>query len=156
MSARLCQTVVTRTLSGDSIVVGAADSGTRQVLFVFNTTCPICRENLPNWKRLYEEIWRHHSDRAQVYAVSLHPEELTRSYVEEHDLPFPVFLFPVPKLATLYHASAVPITMVLNHQGELIHVHMGLVDGRAAMDSVIAAILRPDTAPVDSQSIGGT
>ncbi len=43
-------TLRTATLQGRAIVVGElTDSTARQVLFVFNTTCPFCRVTIPVW-----------------------------------------------------------------------------------------------------------
>jgi hypothetical protein len=37
----------TATLAGDSVTIGSAAPGTRQVLFFFNTSCPFCIQTLP-------------------------------------------------------------------------------------------------------------
>ena len=44
-------------LTGDSITVGQLpDSGGRQVVLVFTTTCPYCRATLPVWKQLADSL----------------------------------------------------------------------------------------------------
>src|SRR5512143_2492006 len=104
----------TVTLAGDSVTVGeSADSASRQLIFVFNTTCPYCRGMIPLWQRMSDSLGR--LGRVQVLAI------------------------PQPKLERLYRALAVPETVVLDWTGTVLYAKTGTLDA-AALDSVYAAV----------------
>ena len=126
------------TLSGDSITVGEApDSAARQVLFVFNTTCPYCRAIIPLWHRMTDSLGR--LERVQVLAISLDPADATERYVAGHALRYPVLTFPQAKLERLYRAAAVPQTVVLDWAGTVLYAKTGTLDP-ASLDSVYVAV----------------
>lgn len=128
----------TVTLAGDSVTVGeSADSASRQLIFVFNTTCPYCRGMIPLWQRMSDSLGR--LGRVQVLAISLHSADTTRRYVAEHALRYPVLTFPQPKLERLYRALAVPENVVLDWTGTVLYAKTGTLDA-AALDSVYAAV----------------
>lgn len=128
----------TATLSGDSVTVGEArDSTARQVLLVFNTTCPFCRGIIPLWHRMADSLAR--LGRVQVVAISLDAADTTRHYVAAHALRYPVLTFPQPKLARLYRAVAVPQTVVLDWRGTVLYAKTGTLDS-PSLDSVYAAV----------------
>lgn len=92
------------------------------LLFVFNTTCPACRQNQTNWKALYENV----HDRYNVLGVSLHPEDQTRAYIQEHQLPFRVVMpEDVQSFAGAYKIQAIPQTIHLDRQGKVVEVDVG-------------------------------
>lgn len=128
----------TATLAGDSVTVGELpDSAARQVLFVFNTTCPYCRDIVPLWHQMADSLNR--LGRVQVLAISLHPADTTQHYVADHGLQYPVLTFPRPKLVRLYRAVAVPQTVVLDWTGTVLYAKTGTLDS-ASLDSVYAAV----------------
>lgn len=128
----------TVTLTGDSVTVGEdPDSTTRQVLFVFNTTCPYCRGIVPIWHQMADSL--RSLGRVQVLAISLHSADTTQHYVVEHALRYPVLIFAQPKLARLYRAVAVPQTVVLDWTGTVLYAKTGTLDP-ASLDSVYAAV----------------
>lgn len=131
------------TLRGDSVTVGeAADSSRRQMLFVFNTTCPYCQEIIPVWRGLADSVSR--LGAVEVFGISLHPADSTRGYVSRHALPYPVVLFPQAKLKRLFRATSVPQTVVLDAYGSVLYAKTGLVN-RASMDSIYAAASKSDS-----------
>lgn len=128
----------TVTLRGDSVTVGElADSAARQVLFIFNTTCPYCRGMIPTWQHMADSV--EGLGRGQALAISLHPADTTRRYVAEHALRYPVLTFPQSKLERLYRAAAVPQTVVLDWTGTVLYAKTGTLDP-ASLDSVYAAV----------------
>ena len=132
------------TLDGDSITIGEGpDPLARQVLFVLTTSCPFCRQTLPTWARIADSAASLRPGRIVVAAISLDSLNLTRDYVREHQLRYPVVLFPVAKLRRLYRASAVPQTLVLDHEGRILYARTGLLDPQAVVDSIFAALSRP-------------
>lgn len=126
------------TLEGDVVTVGeTADSSLRQLVLVFNTTCPYCQQIIPVWRRLADSVSRLGS--VQVFGISLHPGDSTRDYVSRHALPYPVVLFPQAKLKRLYRATSVPQTIVLDANGAVLYAKTGLL-GERSMDSIYAAV----------------
>jgi peroxiredoxin len=130
------------TLEGEPVVIGRAEEGTRQVLLLFDTTCPFCRTSLPAWKDLSSRLAGIGEPVVRVYGISLSPEAEARLYVEEHGLTFPVLRFPEEKLRLLYRANGVPQVIVLDHEGRVIHTRPGELKKGAALDSVFAAAVR--------------
>ena len=91
-------TFETTTLEGESVVIGRAEEGTRQVLLLFDTTCPFCRTSLPAWENLSYRLAGVSEPVVLVYGISLSPDAETRQYVGEHGLTSPVLRFPEEKL----------------------------------------------------------
>jgi peroxiredoxin len=126
------------TLDGDSVTIGFAAGGGRQVLFFLTTTCPYCIQSLESWRTVAAAC--DSLAGVQVFAVSLDSVAETRSYVGRHRLHVPVVLLPEAKLAVLYRAHRVPVTMVLDSAGRVRYARRGVFEGREARDSVLAAL----------------
>src|SRR5467141_5278142 len=127
-----------RPRSKGAVVVGElADSAARQVLFIFNTTCPFCLATIPVWKRLADSLGRLGS--VQVLAISLDTRDTTRHYVAEHAVQYRVLTFPQRKLERLYRVVAVPQTVVLDWTGTVLYAKTGTLDS-ASLDSVYRAV----------------
>jgi len=135
------------TLDGDSITIGEGpDPLAKQVLFVLTTSCPFCRQTLPTWARIADSVSTLRQGQVVVAAISLDSLDLTQDYVRQHQLRYPVVLFPAKKLRRLYRASAVPQTLVLDHEGRILYARTGLLEPRAVVDSIFAALSRPPRA----------
>jgi peroxiredoxin len=130
------------TLEGEPVLIGRAEEGARQVLLLFDTTCPFCRTSLPAWENLSNRLASAGEPVVRVYGISLSPDAETRLYVDEHGLTFPVLRFPEEKLRYLYRANGVPQVIVLDHEGRVIHTRPGELEEGAALDSVFAAAVR--------------
>lgn len=135
----------TTTLDGDSVVIGRGEPGHRQILFIYNTTCRFCRETLPAWSAIADQLSTSH---IAVFGISLHPERQTRQYILEHGLSFATVLFPDAKLRDAYRAAGVPITMVVDHDGTVIYVRLGSIRDRSTIDSAIFAVTEPPSKTV--------
>ncbi len=131
------------TLAGETLTLGETGSGQKQLLFVFDTECPYCLATLPAWNRIASSL--EGSDAGvQVVGVSLDSADVTRTYVEEHSLAFPVTMFPSRKLQQLYRAGRIPLVVLLDAEGRTLYSRLGqLIDG-PAVDSVLAAARVPD------------
>jgi len=127
-------------LAGDSVTIGEAAPGELQLLFVFSTRSGECLETLPAWTTIVSELNPASAPEVAVYGISLDPEPETRRYVAEHSLRFPVLRFPQRKLARLYRTGRVPLTLVLDHEGEIVHSHSGALTEPAPLDSLISAL----------------
>lgn len=129
----------TTTLAGDSLTVGAVEAGGRQVLFIFNSECPYCLKTLPSWKEVAGRAYRLHS--VSVVGISLDSlVSMTRDYVERHAIQFPVVRFPDHRLARVYRAVGVPLTVVLDDAGTVVHFRAGELSDSLAVDSVLAVV----------------
>jgi len=127
-----------RTLDGDSVLLGEGAPDTRQVLFIFNTRCGICVATLPAWDRLHAQL--RGAAAVTVVGWSQDADALTRRYVEEHQLAFPVVVGLPLKYLKLYRGWAVPATLVVDHEGTVVYGRPGKLSG-AAQDSVVSAAL---------------
>jgi peroxiredoxin len=124
------------TLGGDSVTIGATP-GRRQVLLFFTTTCPYCLASLPAWRRIAAADSAEPT-RFDLIGVSLDSAEQSSRYVMVHAVPFLVVMLPERKLARLYRASSVPLTMVLDSTGRVVYARLGQLPLQVA-DSVISA-----------------
>ena len=132
-------TFETTTLEGERVVVGRGEDGVRQVLLLFDTTCPFCRTSLPACENLSDRLAGVGEPIVHVFGISLDPDAETRQYADEHGLTFPVLRFPEQKLRYLYRANGMPQVIVLDHEGQVIHTRPGELEEGAALDSVFAA-----------------
>jgi len=130
----------TATLEGEPVTIGSLPAEGRQVLLVYTTTCRFCLASLPAWKQLTATLDTMTSPRVQVYGVSLDSVGVTRAYSARHALPYRTVRFPEAKLESMYRASAVPLTLVLDEQGRTVYSRLGQLSEQAAIDSVIAAV----------------
>jgi peroxiredoxin len=121
-------------LSGDSVELGRPGGGRRQLWFVFDTTCPICRASVGGWNAAFARLAA--DPTFQVLGVSLDSPPLTRAYVEEHALPFPVAVLDDPLHAAMYRIPGVPLIVVIDRSGRIVAVRPGLFPP-AAVDSLV-------------------
>ncbi len=149
----------TSTLEGAPVTVGESPGAGRQVLFVFTTTCPYCQSTLPAWREIKASLDTVRSVPVAVYGITLDSVPVSRGYAAKNRLPFPVVRFPEDKLAAIYRAGTVPLTVVLDEEGRLIHSRLGELQGKPAIDSVLAAVRwKPEPRPAarPAQAAGTT
>jgi peroxiredoxin len=135
-------TFTTTTLAGNTVTLGEAPAGTRQLLFIFNTSCPYCLASLPAWEEIRASA-DSSADLVEIYGVSLDSTHLTRQYAAEHALGLDLIEFPQRKLMHLYRAGTVPRIMLLNEEGRILYSRTGALVDRNAIDSVLHAIAEP-------------
>lgn len=128
------------TLEGTPATIGELPAEGRQVLLMYTTTCPFCLSSIPAWKQLTAAVDTMRSIRATVYGVSLDSVDVTRQYITRHGLPYQTVRFPSDKVAGMYRAGTVPVTLVLDEQGRTIYSRTGELKSKVAVDSVIEAI----------------
>ena len=126
--------------AGQPTTIGEVPGEGRQVLLMYTTTCPYCLSSIPAWKQIAAAADTMTSIRAAVYGVSLDSVDVTRKYIAQHRLPYPTVRFPDEKVAGMYRAGTVPITLVLDERGRAIYTRTGELKDRAAIDSVMQAI----------------
>lgn len=112
-------------LDGSQQTLSFADADKETLLFVFNTTCPACKANQANWKELYQSV----HERYNVVGVSLHPQQQTQAYIEEHSLPFRVVLpEDIESFAGSFKIQAIPQTIHIDRQGKVLEVKVGALN----------------------------
>ena len=132
-------TVRAVTLQGDSVTIGETPDGRRQVLIAFATTCPHSLASLTAWKRISAELARDSLGRADVFWLSLSPRDSTAAYVAAHGITAAV-IFPADrKMLRVYRIKGSPLTLVLDHEGQIVHAHPMELSEPADMDSVLTA-----------------
>jgi cytochrome oxidase Cu insertion factor (SCO1/SenC/PrrC family) len=88
----------------------------KQLIFVFTTRCPSCKETLPMWKSLADTAIQRKS--FAVFGICLDPLVDTKTYVSENQLRFPVFI-PVNKesFSKNNRVQGVPQTILRDRTG---------------------------------------
>lgn len=145
------------TLSADSVRIGAA-TDRRTVLFFLETTCEFCRQTLPRWEEIADQVRSERGNEVRVLGVSIDSTARTLAYARTNDLSFPVAVLPGDEWLALYRVAGVPLTVVIDTAGRVVHKRRGLISTRAAVDSVVTRALddattdRPDTVRAGARS----
>ena len=111
--------------------------GQRLILIFFRPSCPYCRASMPSFNALAAQLAP--DSGIVMYGVALDSARAARSYAAEHALRFPVIAEPALRLVGLYRVSSVPLVLVLNEQGRMTYVRLGVLDAPAAVDSLARA-----------------
>ncbi|MEX0691124.1 MAG: redoxin family protein [Gemmatimonadales bacterium] len=124
------------TLGGEAVRVGEGPPGSRQLLLVFNSACPICRETVPAWRRLDSLVAG--VSGLSVLGWSQDPDSLSRAYVAEMGFAFPVV---APDLRWLrpYKVEGVPATLVVGDSGRVLYARSGALTPAAVDSAVVVA-----------------
>ena len=134
-------TFTNRTIDGVPITLGEREDG-RQLVFFFTTTCEFCLASLPAWREIAVTSEREHAE-VEVVGVALDADGPVAEYRDRHGLAFPITTFPQQKLAHLYRAGSVPLVALLDETGRVLYARLGVLEQRAAIDSVLTAIGQP-------------
>lgn len=82
-------------------------SGKDKLLFLFTTTCKFCTENIPTWKKLYEED----NDKYEVIGLGLDSLESIKSYSQLYNLPYKILIPTENDFRKKYKIMGVPQTI---------------------------------------------
>jgi peroxiredoxin len=125
-------------VEGDSVLSGELGKGERQVLLVFGINClPFSRASLPWWKALANRLAG--ESRVRIYGVSLDSLHASRAYAMENELAFPVVGLADRRAQGLFHLQRVPQVLILNDEGRVAFMRLGVMESEAALDSIVAA-----------------
>ena len=89
------------------------------VLNFWATWCAPCRVEMPSFEKLYR---RYRSEGVSVLAVTLdkNAKSKIKSFVDEHNLSFPVLLDSKSEVERLYPSMTVPFTYVIDRKGRVV------------------------------------
>lgn len=95
-------------------------SFTKQLIFVFTTKCSYCKETIPLWKNLSDSASQKKS--FPIVGICLDPLEETKTYVDQNQLTFPVFV-PIDKesFSKNNNIESVPQTFIRKADGLVEH-----------------------------------
>lgn len=100
------------------------------LLITFSPTCPICRDNLPNWRRLSEALQTR--DDWRVLWISRDSIQTTRDYCIAHQIPCSLVLADPPyRTYAELGLDAVPQTLVVTDKGLVDRVWIGTLNATA-------------------------
>lgn len=101
--------------------------GEKILLNFWATWCPPCRAEMPDMQQFHEEY-----DDAVILAVNLAETELSEQNVEdfldEFGVTFSVLSDTDSRVATIYNATALPTSYLINTKGEIHNVAMGALN----------------------------
>lgn len=87
------------------------------------TWCIPCLKELPDMERLHEALGK---KGLVVLAVGMgESEETIKKFLEKHDLTFPIIADPEMEISELYGVRNLPITFLINREGEIIGRALG-------------------------------
>ena len=72
--------------------------------------------------------------------ITVDSVQVSREYVDEHGLEFPVVSFTDRKLRALYRAGITPQTLIVDAEGKVGYVRVGAVTDASAIDSIVDAV----------------
>lgn len=108
------------------------DTTSRQLIFVFTTTCPFCKLNMQQWREISSFADKNN---VAVLGVSLDSKESTTKYLEENKLPFPVYIpKDSPQFKKVNKVFTVPQTIVLSSKSRVDKVWTGLLSDKTALE----------------------
>lgn len=130
--------------TGDSVELGRSQLA-GQIYFVYDTECPYCVRSISAWNEVYAQF----GDRLHVLGVALDSAPRVVEYSSVNHLRYPSVVLADPRARDLHSFWMVPQTILLDTDGRVRYSRPGVLEHRAAVDSVVAAIrelLGPDGA----------
>jgi len=93
------------------------------MLHFWATWCPACREELPTFQRLYEELG---PSGFNIVAINVgESPEKVKKFVEEMGLTFPILLDPKREVANRYRVMGLPTTYWIDSSGKIVDLTLG-------------------------------
>jgi hypothetical protein len=117
---------------------------------------------MPAWRRAVSQVSAA-KDSVDVYWLSLGSLDSTRAWVQEHQVQEPVLLLPKGKTRATWRVKGVPLTLVLDWQGQVRYVRGAVIRQNATVDSIVRAArtvsaqignARPQSVAANTLSLG--
>lgn len=128
----------TLSVAGDSVHVGDAQPGHRQVLFFLTKECPFCRATMPAWRAIADAV-RDSGGIVSVVAMGIDSADQLPAYLKSNGITVPVIALTDRRMRKLFRAAAVPQTVVLGEDGAVLYARTGQIVNSQVRDSVISA-----------------
>jgi thiol-disulfide isomerase/thioredoxin len=108
----------------DGNIVRLADLKGKNILVNFWATwCPFCVDEMPDLQLLYE---KYKDDDFIVLAINVQEsKEKAAGYLEEAGIDLPVLLDKDSRIAALYGATSIPLTIAVNKDGVAVTGYRG-------------------------------
>lgn len=116
---------------GERKTIAFGEGETKTVLFVFSSTCPACKETVPQWTKLLREnpaaqgvrVVGVQTDRLDANPAA--PSDVTAAY------PFPVFGYKRPSDDPLAKVPYIPAAILVDAKGTVLDAWFGVPDEAA-------------------------
>ncbi len=112
-------------LNGKSVSL-AQFRGQPVVINFWATWCPPCRDELPRLAAAYER----EKDGVAFIAISDEPADVVGPFVKQNSIPYVNLLDDGDRVATAYGIRALPTTVFVNRDGEIVVYYTGAMSAR--------------------------
>ena len=120
----------------------ANEKGNVVLLNLWATWCGPCRYEIPELEKLHKDLA---GQKFKVVGVSVDegdPKEV-QSFVTDQKVTYPIVLDPEGRLAALAQTTVLPTSLLVDRQGKVVWVKLGIVDTEdQEMQQAIAAALK--------------
>lgn len=96
----------------------------KTLLFLFNTKCPYCTRNIPNWNALYDKL----SDKVQIMGIAIDSLKELQKYREGKDIIYPTFATTETNFRSKNKIGAIPQTILLDSGHRIIDIFIGVLN----------------------------
>ena len=90
-----------RTLDGAAGDLRIHDRQRPLLLLVLSTDCPFCKQNMPNWRRIVQQVEALGETAPEVLVLSVSSSQETSSYLTAHGIDVPALLIERSELGSL-------------------------------------------------------
>ena len=113
----------TVTVGGDSVTIAARETGEKQVLFFFTTTCPYSKASFPAWNCVAARM--RYEAGVRVYGIGLDSLQVLTRFAEQQTLSFPVVALGDRSYAELFRVRRVPLVLLVDDSGYVRYARYG-------------------------------
>ena len=112
------------TLDGTDMDLAQIAGENKIVLVNFWATwCQPCRLEMPQLERIYDE---YHGQGLEILAISAEDSSTIEAFLAEHPYSYPILVDPDRLVSERYGIEAIPTTVLIDSEGEVIRVRTGL------------------------------
>lgn len=118
-------------LDGNRTYVNIGHTGRPILLYIFSTTCPHCKRNIPIWKQITRKLdtGTGHKNAMQVIGVSIDDVAETRAYCSRNSLNYTTLVADTT-FDRVYEVNAVPQTIFILANGKIADNWIGQLNNK--------------------------
>ncbi len=105
------------TLTGEEMSL-SSEQGKVVILNFWASWCEPCNIEMPHLQSFYEK-YKADVEILAVNVTSKDSEAAVKKFVDQYDLTFPILLDASGDISTMYGAFSIPMTIILNRNGEI-------------------------------------